>query len=108
MRKIYVIVISFAILAIGYQFWTSRDARSEYGEAGEENLLEDFKGALEDRLFTTSDVDLGYIPYDKLINAVLEGQRRAELRGSERSGRGLTNAIWNERGPNNVGGRTRA
>ena len=107
MRKLFFIVIPVTvILAIGYRFWASGEVFRE--EEGEENLMEDFKGALEDRMFTTADVDLGYIPYDKLINAVIEGQRRTAQKGSARFNRGLTNAIWNERGPNNVGGRTRA
>ncbi|MBK9981897.1 MAG: T9SS type A sorting domain-containing protein [Saprospiraceae bacterium] len=109
MRKLYFITLSVAILAVGYKFWPAHDFLKEDGEDENENALEDFKGALDDYKFTSSDVDLGYIPYDKLINAVAEGQRRSALHTSGRSrNEDQTNAIWHERGPNNVGGRTRA
>ncbi|HEY3387407.1 MAG TPA: PKD domain-containing protein, partial [Saprospiraceae bacterium] len=69
------------------------------------------EGAIEDMIFTSRDIDLGYIPYDKLFSAIAEGQRRVEhpAHANSRSGGvSLTNAIWRERGPNNIGGRTRA
>ncbi|MEP6794019.1 MAG: hypothetical protein ABJB16_06815, partial [Saprospiraceae bacterium] len=68
MRKLYFITLSLAILAIGYKFWPSHELFKESDEEENENALEDFKGALDDYKFTASDVDLGFIPYDKLIN----------------------------------------
>ncbi len=67
-------------------------------------------GAIEDMVFTSSDVDLGYIPQAKWFQAVEEGKARvAKSKASNnRSGAGLANAKWKERGPNNIGGRTRA
>lgn len=66
-------------------------------------------GAIEDWKFTSSDVDLGHIPYDKLFKAIEEGQRRAEQNSRNRNFEGsLTEAVWRERGPNNIGGRTRS
>ncbi|MEP6646234.1 MAG: PKD domain-containing protein, partial [Saprospiraceae bacterium] len=107
MKKLYFIIFSIVVLAIAYKY---RPAHKFFkGREGENEALEEFKGALEDRIFTSKDVDLGYIPYDKLINAVLEGQKRVELRkAGSRGGGGLASAVWHERGPNNVGGRTRA
>ncbi|MEO6132165.1 MAG: hypothetical protein ABIQ02_09975, partial [Saprospiraceae bacterium] len=108
MRKLCFIIFPIVLIVLGYNFLQNDNFLKEKGNENE-NALEDFKGALEDRKFTSSDVDLGYIPYDKLVNAVLEAQRRVELRGSDRSRvDGLPNAVWHERGPNNVGGRTRA
>src|SRR5688500_2133056 len=67
------------------------------------------EGAMEDRLFTSSDVDLGYIPYEKLFKAIKDGNRRVAQKINSRSfGGSLSDAIWRERGPNNVGGRTRS
>ena len=66
-------------------------------------------GAMADKLFTSSDINTGEIPVDKLIHAIEEGNRRIEHASPPRSQRGnLSEAIWRERGPNNIGGRTRA
>jgi hypothetical protein len=66
-------------------------------------------GAIEHKKFTSSDVDSGEIPYDKLFDAIREAQRRIDQSAPGRSVVGsLTEAIFTERGPNNVGGRTRA
>lgn len=95
--------------ALCYKFWPVHEFIQEAGEEEGENALEEFQGALDDRIFTTKDVDLGYIPYDKMISAVQEGQRRASAnKRGNRSGAGLSNANWRERGPNDIGGRTRA
>ncbi|MEO5906382.1 MAG: hypothetical protein ABIQ11_06635, partial [Saprospiraceae bacterium] len=67
------------------------------------------EGYYEDLKKTTSDVDLGYIPYEKLYKAIDIGRQRSALQKSSRSFDGsLTSAVWRERGPNNIGGRTRA
>ena len=66
-------------------------------------------GAIEDRLFTSSDVDLGHIPYNKLFKAIEEGQRRVAQEAANRNqSESLSDAVWRERGPVNIGGRTRA
>ena len=70
---------------------------------------ERIEGAIEDNKFTSSDVDLGIIPYDKLFNAIDEAQRRIASPSRSRSMPGsIANPIWRERGPSNRGGRTRA
>ena len=67
------------------------------------------EGAIEFHKFTSSDVDLGIIPYDKLFAAIDEGQRRLAAPGrSSRGGGSIANPVWRERGPSNRGGRTRA
>ncbi len=61
------------------------------------------QGAIEDRLFTSSDVDLGHIPYNKLFAAIEEGYKRASQKIQGRSfNTNLTDAVWRSRGPNNV------
>ena len=67
------------------------------------------EGAIKDNIFTSSDVDSGIIPYDKLFKAIDEGQKRLAAPSRSRSMPGsIANPIWRERGPSNVGGRTRA
>ena len=67
------------------------------------------EGAIEYHRFTSSDVDLGVIPYDKLFKAIDEGQRRLQMAAGSRQGPGsIAQPRWRERGPANRGGRTRA
>jgi hypothetical protein len=104
MQKFYLSGTSFIIVAVMLFIWSY--SKREAFEP--ENEKEDIKGAIEDRLFTTADVDLGTIPYKKLFNAIDEGQRRLEdPRSRNRSG-SIANSYWKERGPSNRGGRTRA
>lgn len=110
MRKFYFIISPLVIAAfVIFLLPKQRAERPEYGENDEnENVQENIKGEIEDRLFTSSDVDLGTIPKDKLFNAIQEGQRRlAAARSRGKRDESLTSAIFRERGPNNVGGRTR-
>lgn len=66
-------------------------------------------GAIEYTKRTSSDVDLGYIPQDKYLAAIAEGERRLRTKANSRSMPGsITDPIWKERGPSNRGGRTRA
>src|SRR6187551_3036583 len=70
---------------------------------------ERIEGAIEFHKLTSSDVETGEIPYDKLFAAINEGQRRLEAPSRSRSNpNSLLNVVWRERGPNNRGGRTRA
>ncbi len=70
---------------------------------------ESIRGAIEDMIFTSRDVDLGYIPYTKLFKAINEAKSRVASPSRSRNLSGsLANSIWRSRGPNNVGGRTRA
>ncbi|MEM1219435.1 MAG: hypothetical protein AAGH79_11000, partial [Bacteroidota bacterium] len=61
--------------------------------------------AEQEELIRTMDPALGYIPRERLIEALeYTRQRQAEMvtnRGS------ITDAAWREQGPNNIGGRTR-
>ncbi|MTI20307.1 PKD domain-containing protein, partial [Fulvivirga sp. RKSG066] len=53
----------------------------------------------------TKDPNLGYPPIHRKIDAFKEAQR---LLRRKSSGKAIANVQWDERGPNNVGGRTRA
>jgi hypothetical protein len=58
----------------------------------------------------TKDPALGYVPKERLLKAVEQTRRlQAELAQNSQLLRGsISNARWTERGPGNVGGRTRA
>lgn len=106
MRKLFyfipfVILISFLSVIILNDRQAIQTGKKKYSK---EQRID---GAIEDRLFTSSDVDSGKLPYKKLYQAIEEGQRRVLQNSRNRNSGSLTEAIWRERGPNNIGGRTR-
>lgn len=71
------------------------------------------KEALELEERRTKDISLGYVPKDRLVSALEQTRRRQqELQAAgyyeSRGLNNISNGRWKERGPNNVGGRTRA
>lgn len=67
------------------------------------------KHALEDNFERTKDPALGYPPTERLAAALAYAQRlQVEMLSEEKSLKSLASARWRERGPNNMGGRTRA
>ena len=81
------------------------------GEKGEDesSKKEDIQGAIDYYKKTSSDIETGEIPYQKLFKAIDIGRERVAERAKMRSLRGsITAPVWRERGPNNRGGRTRA
>lgn len=65
--------------------------------------------AFEDRRLRTMDPALGYAPSERLLEVISYAKRKQEamlLDPAKNSG--IANARWRERGPNNVGGRTRS
>ncbi|HZV45342.1 MAG TPA: PKD domain-containing protein [Saprospiraceae bacterium] len=80
----------------------------EEGE-NEFSKQEAIQGAIDYYKRTSSDIETGEIPYDKLLKAIDIGRERVAERTKLRSGPGsITSPVWRERGPNNRGGRTRA
>lgn len=66
------------------------------------------KEALEDEIQRTMDPALGYVPKGALQQArieTIERQREFALSGNRNT---FTESVWRERGPNNIGGRTRS
>ena len=58
--------------------------------------------------FLTSDPALGYVPSERLLTAMqIKEQRLQQMLGMKTNG-AVPGIEWDERGPNNVGGRTRA
>lgn len=106
MRKFYYSIPAILLVVLTVAAWHFREqvpARTKYTKG------ERIQGAIEDRIFTSSDIDLGHIPEDKLQLAIREGQKRVARAKLNRSqGGSLSSAVWRERGPYNIGGRTRA
>jgi hypothetical protein len=106
MQKFYYLASPVIILVLIIVLWPSHLKWSE--SEVEENETEDIRGALEDRLFTSSDIETGQLPYYKLFNAIKEGQNRLQKASARSLDGSLADAVFRERGPSNVGGRTRA
>src|SRR5688572_22771463 len=106
MRKFYFLLVIAVITSLTLVL---RDFQGDASTPKKLSKKERIDGAIRDYLFTSSDVDLGIIPYDKLFAAIDEGQRRVNAPSHNRSMSGnIKDAIWRERGPSNRGGRTRA
>jgi hypothetical protein len=58
--------------------------------------------AQEQNFLMTVDPALGYVPSERLKEAYKRAEETRNVRGA------VANVTWNERGPNNIGGRTRA
>ncbi len=58
--------------------------------------------AQEQNFLMTVDPALGYVPSERLKEAYKRAEETRNMRGA------VANVSWNERGPNNIGGRTRA
>lgn len=69
--------------------------------------LQSIREAIEDNNRRTKDISLGYPPKDRLRKAIAQTRaRQLEMADSWFKG-DITMPHWKERGPNNVGGRTR-
>ncbi|MDX1409006.1 MAG: hypothetical protein R3330_12750, partial [Saprospiraceae bacterium] len=66
-----------------------------------------FQEALDEEFRRTYDPTLGYIPKDRLFDAIQETRRMQQEAATRRSGSAL-NPKFIQRGPSDVGGRTRA
>jgi photosystem II stability/assembly factor-like uncharacterized protein len=71
---------------------------------------ERIEGAMLDNNERTKDLSLGYPPIERLLLAQEQTRRRQEalLRDGHARNNDVTNPRWRERGPDNIGGRSRA
>ena len=67
---------------------------------------ERMKEAMEHEIDRTKDPKLGTVPYERLIAAEKYYTKQEQVKGKTSSA--LSSIQWSERGPDNVGGRTRA
>ena len=104
MKKIYFLVASFLIVAAGIGVYYTFDTEmSEEAEAPKRTRMDE---AIKWDNFMKQDPALGYVPHERM----LEVYRRIDELNSQASSRTgeLYNVEWRERGPINVGGRTRS
>lgn len=106
-------LISISLLALlgilTYQYFSPSIKYSyEEGEEGGEQKELSIKAAFEDNFERTKDWTLGYPPREALIQALDQTKRMQQEYYNAVSRDGIENPRWRERGPNNIGGRTRA
>ncbi|MGK0365221.1 MAG: hypothetical protein ACI85O_002286 [Saprospiraceae bacterium] len=118
-RKILLPLSAALLVALGFfAFYSNNSSSIEQenhlglveDEDGEEELSKELriKEAFEWRFETTKDLELGYPPTETLIDAIEHTRRLQEqYYGAGGSRDGAEDARWNERGPSNIGGRTR-
>ncbi|MBK7334798.1 MAG: T9SS type A sorting domain-containing protein [Saprospirales bacterium] len=106
MNKKYILtLLPLSLIALLAVWFVNREVPeiSEEGENKEQTIIERFEWEFE----RTKDLSLGYPPVERMLDALdLARRRQAELAGQLSRGV-ITNPKWRERGPNNIGGRTR-
>jgi hypothetical protein len=101
MRKTLLILIPFIILgAIGSYFFLQPKPNSDYIPKRDRPDL-----AAEHEFQMTKDPSLGYVPIQRKVEAYKTTKQLLAYKAQSRS---VENVLWEERGPNNLGGRTRA
>lgn len=74
------------------------------GEEEEEEERDNPAAAIQQEIELTKDPALGYVPKERLLAAMEETERLLKVNKTRAA---ISNILWEERGPNNVGGRTR-
>ena len=103
--KYFLAVFAFLFVGTGavLVFYQQEKANTEESE----HKLQSIKDAFEYEFERTKDPALGYPPVERLLLA-LEQTKRKQARMAGQLTRGaISNPKWRERGPNNIGGRTR-
>lgn len=118
-RKILLPLSAALLIALGFLAFYSNNTSSIEQEKhlslveedGEKELSKELriKEAFKRRFKVTKDLELGYPPSETLIDAIEHTRRLQEqYYGTGGSRDGAEDARWKERGPSNIGGRTRA
>lgn len=115
MKRLILFTLAAALLAVaafyGINHFDQTDSFSEIHteEDGEEGSKEvRIREALEWNFEITKDPELGYPPTERLKTAIDQTRRlQQQYYGNTASRDGLEDARWQERGPSNIGGRTR-
>ena len=101
-------LIPFVILGLFSGLLLFSCQRSDSLPTAEEEKEKSIKYAFEDNFERTKDLSLGYPPLQRMV-AALDFTRRLQAEYAQSIFRdGIENPRWRERGPNNIGGRTRA
>ncbi len=97
LKKNSVIFSSIICLLIIAACNTSRTIQKSTTQGIDEAFLQDFE--------RTKDITTGIVPRERLLTAI---QRQNELFAMQGQNRAVPGIAWEERGPNNIGGRIRA
>ncbi|RMH64534.1 MAG: PKD domain-containing protein [Calditrichaeota bacterium] len=109
-RLTFLFVVLTVIFSAVYYYFNDSDiqsrwvhARSKLPKANKQKMLRDL---FDQEFEMTRDPELGYVPKERLKEARRIMAARKALPSFQKSA--VANAQWTERGPSNVGGRTRA
>ncbi len=98
---------SYPLLFILFLFFScTQDKNLRHEKPVKMSKEERMKEAMEHEIDRTKDPELGTVPYERLQVAEKYYAEQEKLKGKTSSA--LSSIQWSERGPNNVGGRTRA
>lgn len=101
-RNVILAITGATLMLTGCKLKESeREPEHEEEEAYSER--DEMQKAMEQEFMMTVDPALGYVPKERLITALNYQKRLIAARGS-----GVNAVNWQERGPNNIAGRTRA
>ena len=107
MKRRLLLLISSALLLFGAVASWIASSYEAPAEAAKESKGERIADALAQDFERTKDLELGYPPTERLVDAFHQTVRRQqELAGTLDRGT-IANPKFRERGPNNIGGRTR-
>ena len=104
--KIFNHYLSYSLFVLFFIGIISCNSRVEEGKPYKISKEERMKEAMEHEIDRTKDPKLGTVPYERLIAAEKYYDKQEQVKGKTSSA--LSSIQWSERGPNNVGGRTRA
>jgi hypothetical protein len=98
--------LSYSLFVLFFIGIFSCNSRVEEGKPYKMAKEERMKEAMDHEIDRTKDPKLGTVPYERLIAAEKYYAKQEQVKGKTSST--LSSIQWSERGPNNVGGRTRA
>ncbi|MEM9849805.1 MAG: hypothetical protein AAF847_18085, partial [Bacteroidota bacterium] len=97
-------IFVLALLGVGiYNLPTTKTAEKTNTKVTKEQRIAE---AIKDNIRRTKDLKLGYVPTERLAKAIQQ-TRQMQLEFAQQKTK-LSRARFRERGPNNIGGRTRA
>ncbi|HMQ47394.1 MAG TPA: T9SS type A sorting domain-containing protein [Saprospiraceae bacterium] len=109
MKKSFLYTLPFFALAIGTGWLLLAEKKATTYQEEDEKLSKEQRidEMLKRQFEMTKDPALGYPPHERLLKAYETTKRlQAEMEYGRNPGN-ITEARWRERGPNNIGGRTR-
>jgi photosystem II stability/assembly factor-like uncharacterized protein len=100
--SVFIVTVTASLFYFGNPFAFGKYQEEEEGGMSKRQAMEEYYKLEFEK---TVDPSVGYVPTERLITAKAQMDRQNQLRRSLRAPVGLT---WAERGPNNIGGRTRS